>query len=150
MVHEQWVVQGLQGVEEFPEALRIRTRVFVEEQGVDPVLEHDEIDAQATHFLARRAGTPLGTARAFPDPVHADRFWIGRVAVLPEARGQGCGKALMSIAIEWCREAGAREIHLHSQAAVESMYRALGFHTVGEPFLEAGIRHVHMVMTFPE
>ncbi len=67
----------------------------------------------------------LGTAA--PDP---DTAVIEAVAVLPEARGRGVGRALMSRALEEARRAGRRRVALYvvegNEPAVR-LYTSLGF-----------------------
>ncbi len=67
----------------------------------------------------------LGTAA--PDP---DTAVIEAVAVLPEARGRGVGRALMSQALEEARRAGRRRVALYvvegNEPAVR-LYASLGF-----------------------
>ena len=67
----------------------IRSKVFVEEQGVPPELEWDGLDEHAYHVMAFAAdGTPIGTGRLLQDG------HIGRLAVLQEWRGKGVGRAI--------------------------------------------------------
>ncbi|QTF93939.1 GNAT family N-acetyltransferase, partial [Halomonas sp. BM-2019] len=90
------------------------------------------------HFLALREGVPIGTARLLPD-AH-----IGRVAVLPEARGLGIGVALMRAAIEAARRQGHDAVELAAQTHALAFYENLGFSAYGEVFLDAGIPHRNM------
>lgn len=125
------------------EALAIRLAVFVEEQGVDPALEVDDYDGVAWHVLARIDGVPVGTARlVMLDQLRAK---IGRVAVLPEARGRGIASQLVTILMEYARREGRTEALLDSQLSVMPLYEKLGFEAVGEVFLDADILHRRMV-----
>jgi predicted GNAT family N-acyltransferase len=67
----------------------VRTRVFVDEQGVPPEIEHDDADATAVHAVSRdEAGRIVATGRL----VERDgRAVIGRMAADPAARGRGHG-----------------------------------------------------------
>lgn len=125
------------------EALAIRMRVFVEEQGVDPALEIDDDDAVAWHVLARIDGEPAGTARlVMLDQLRAK---IGRVAVLPEYRGHGIATQLVSLLMEYARREGRTQAILDSQLPVMPLYEKLGFTAVGEVFLDADILHRRMI-----
>jgi len=125
------------------EALAIRMRVFVEEQGVDPALEIDDDDAVAWHVLARRDGEPVGTARlVMLDQLRAK---IGRVAVLPEFRGMGIASQLVKLLMEYARREGRTQAILDSQLPVMPLYEKLGFTAVGEVFLDADILHRRMI-----
>ena len=125
------------------EALAIRMRVFVEEQGVDPALEIDDDDAVAWHVLARIDGEPAGTARlVMLDQLRAK---IGRVAVLPEYRGHGIATQLVKLLMEYARREGRTQAILDSQLPVMPLYEKLGFTAVGGVFLDADILHRRMI-----
>ena len=121
-------------------ALRdIRTCVFVDEQKVAPELEWDDLDATtATHFLLTLDGVPAGTARLLPDG------HIGRVALLPPARGKGLGQQLMRAVMQHAQQAGLRQLELSAQTHALGFYESLGFAACSEVYLEAGIPHRSM------
>jgi predicted GNAT family N-acyltransferase len=124
------------------EALAIRFRVFVEEQGVDPALEIDDLDGVAWHVLARIDGEAVGTARlVMLDQLRAK---IGRVAVLPEHRGRGIATQLVELLMEYARREGRTEALLDAQLNAMSLYEKLGFEPMGEVFLDADILHRRM------
>ena len=118
----------------------IRTKVFVEEQGVPVELEWDGLDEHAYHVMALAAdGTPIGTGRLLQD-AH-----IGRLAVVKEWRGQGVGGALLDILLVIANKMGYEEVRLHAQTRVLEFYLKRGFEPQGEEFMEAGIPHLLMV-----
>jgi predicted GNAT family N-acyltransferase len=124
------------------EAVAIRRRVFIEEQGVPEADELDGHDAERAHFLARDgAGRALGCACLRRTGA---QHKVERVAVLPELRGSGLGRDLMSAVEAHAREIGARDLVLHAQAAVVTFYEKLGWASVGPRFFEAGIEHQKM------
>jgi predicted GNAT family N-acyltransferase len=123
------------------EVFRVRTEVFVVEQGVPLALELDELDASATHFAAIRDGAIVGTLRLLQDHGAAK---IGRVAVLAALRQAGIGRRLMERAEAVAAERGFAEIVLHAQIAVAGFYRRLGYCEEGDVFDEAGIPHITM------
>jgi predicted GNAT family N-acyltransferase len=119
-------------------AAELRRRVFIDEQQVPEEEEWDGQDPACLHFIAFDAGQPVGTARLLPDG------HIGRVAVLPQARGRGIGLALMREAIETARLKGHTEALLAAQVHALPFYERLGFQTYGQEFLDAGIPHRNM------
>lgn len=127
-----WAVDG--------EALRaIREGVFVAEQGVPPEEELDALDAGAEHVLARTAaGEAIGTARLTNDGR------IGRMAVVPEWRGQGVGAAMLRHLLEQARARGLPEVTLHAQTHCIDFYSRAGFIAEGPEFDECGIAHRNM------
>jgi predicted GNAT family N-acyltransferase len=128
--------------EEIEAAIAVRRAVFVVEQGGPPEEEPDALDAQAQHYLVEEGERPVGTARILlaRDGV----AWLGRICLLPEARRQGWGRALVACLVEEARGMGAREARLHAQAWAVPFYERLGFRVEGEPFEEAGIPHRRM------
>lgn len=124
------------------ESIALRRRVFIEEQGVPEADELDGRDAECAHFLARdAAGAAVGCARLRPTGA---QHKVERVAVLPELRGCGLGRDLMSAVEARARKLGQRELVLHAQAAVVAFYEKLGWTSVGPVFYEAGIAHQKM------
>jgi predicted GNAT family N-acyltransferase len=122
----------------------LRRAVFIDEQGVDPDLEVDGLDSEATHLLAIKQGRPVGTARIL---FSGEVAKVGRVCVLPELRGTGMGKALMMAAIAECRSRlGLSEVRLGAQTYAIGFYQALGFVAEGPEFMDAGIPHREMVL----
>ncbi|KAK2850697.1 hypothetical protein FQN49_005410 [Arthroderma sp. PD_2] len=114
------------------DALRVRTVVFVDEQGCAADTEIDDEDQRSWHWVAYD-GTepaPVGVVRLVPPPheghhSHEDEgkgepgstrhdepfVRIGRLAVLPAYRGKGLGRILVDTALKWAvvhtREVGA-------------------------------------------
>jgi ElaA protein len=121
---------------------RLRRLVFIEEQGVSEADEVDGLDESAIHLLALDGDRPVGTARLL---VSGAVGKIGRVCVLPEARGTGLGAALIRAALAVLRAApGVTEATLGAQSYATGFYEKLGFSVEGEEFLDAGIPHRHM------
>ena len=122
--------------------LRLRRLVFIEEQGVGEAEELDGLDEAAIHLLALNGGRAVGTARLL---VQGATGKIGRVCVLPEARGLGLGAALIGAALDVLRgQAGVAVAYLGSQSHATGFYEKLGFVAEGDEFLDAGIPHRHM------
>ena len=120
----------------------LRRVVFIEEQGVSEADEVDGLDGEALHLLAFLGDNPVGTARLL---LKGPGGKIGRVCVLPEARGTGLGAALIRAALAVLRDQpGVREAYLGSQSHATGFYEKLGFAVEGEEFLDAGIPHRHM------
>jgi ElaA protein len=123
----------------------LRRTVFIEEQGVSEADEVDDLDGSAIHLLAVDGDRPVGSARLL---VTGETGKVGRVCVLRERRGTGLGAALMQAAVaEFRRQPGVRKVKLGAQTHAVGFYERLGFHAVGDTFLDAGIPHVEMVLT---
>lgn len=122
----------------------LRRKVFIEEQGVSEADEVDDKDDQAIHLLATVDGAPMGSARLI---LMGETGKIGRVCVLPQARGTGLGAALMRAAIEELRrQPGITRAKLGAQTHALGFYERLGFTAEGPVYDDAGIPHRDMVM----
>ena len=119
-------------------AAPIRFTVFVEEQGVPPQIELDEMDERSVHAVAFEEGRAVATGRLLPDG------HIGRMAVLKEWRGRGIGSDVLHALVEKARSRGHHEVVLSAQVHAAPFYRAHGFIEEGAEYLEAGIRHRDM------
>lgn len=128
----------------FDDALSIRTKVFVEEQLVDPSLEIDGEDAFKYHVVAYDDKLPVATARVYflPNQTHVK---VQRVAVLKSRRGQHIGAQLMSEVESWAQQHGATHLVLSAQDTAMAFYEKIGFgimNPVG--YMDAGIPHHDM------
>jgi len=136
------VTAEVAGPADWPQVAALRTRVFVDEQGVPPEIEQDDADATAVHAVSRDdAGRVVATGRLIErDGVAV----IGRMAADPAVRGRGHGAAVLA---ELHRQAvlrGVAEVELHAQVAARGFYERAGYTAVGEEYEEAGIAHVTM------
>ena len=133
------------GVDNLYDALALRCRVFVLEQG--PYLDPDGIDRGAWHLLGRGAGGDLIAYLRLVDPglKYAEPS-IGRVVTGAEHRGRGLGRRLVAEGIAGCKRFWpGRAIRISAQAHLESFYAGFGFAAVGEPYLEDAIPHLEML-----
>lgn len=122
--------------------LALRRAVFIEEQGVSEDRELDDKDGHAIHLLATDGDRPVGSARILLD---GDTGKIGRVCVLPPARGTGLGAALIRAALDVLRDQpGVARATLGAQTHALGFYEKLGFTAHGPVYDDAGIPHRDM------
>ena len=133
------------GVENLYDALQLRCRVFVLEQG--PYLDPDGIDRQSWHLLGRDGSGALTCYLRIVDPgLKYDEPSIGRVITAPEVRGSGSGRALMAEGMVGCeRHWPGRAVRISAQAHLERFYNGFGFLRVGDNYIEDTIPHVEML-----
>ncbi|MFJ6213980.1 GNAT family N-acetyltransferase [Streptomyces sp. NPDC092296] len=126
----------------------VRREVFIVEQQIPEDEEWDDLDPVCVQLLATGpGGVPLGTGRL----VHGEAarkvagrdgtVLLGRLAVLPAARGTGLGAALVRAIERAGAERGGREMELHAQVHAIGFYQRLGYAAHGPEYLDAGIPH---------
>lgn len=120
----------------------LRIRVFCDEQGVDPALEVDGLDDEATQIVALDESGVIATCRLrYPDPGACK---LERMVVDPGHRNLGVGGRLLSGAEDEARAAGAETMVLNSQLRAQAFYASHGYEPEGETFLDADIEHIRM------
>ena len=140
-----WCRFGDLGVHNLYDALALRARVFILEQG--PYLDPDGLDQQSWHLLGRSdAGTLQAYLRVVDPGVKYSEPSIGRVITRAEARGTGLGRRLMIEGVARCSNVWPGQgIRISAQAHLERFYAELGFARVGEPYGEDNIPHLEML-----
>jgi YbgC/YbaW family acyl-CoA thioester hydrolase len=126
------------------DASKVRTAVFVKEQGIPMEMEWDEADNTAVHAVAYNGlGQGIATGRLVTQTAGVGK--IGRMAVHHALRGSGVGGDILHALMDVARQRGDREVMLYAQRSAEVFYQRLGFAPRGEPFEEVGIPHIEMV-----
>ena len=147
-------IEQVQHWTDMQQALAIRHSVFVDEQGVPEEEEIDEHDLpkawsrSAVHVLGRLGHMPVVTARLLLDAPPGQLPHIGRVAVLKEYRGRGYGRAIVETLHDEARRRGFPGVTLAAQLHAVPFYERLGYTARGEIFLDAGIEHRDMDLTW--
>lgn len=160
---------------ELYEILKARYAVFTQEQGII-YLDEDDIDYIATHIFLTRGPKVIAYARLFREKTETVLnkqkcrlesndaiFCLGRM--LTTVRHQGFGSRLMhTILAEARRQSQITNdkspmtndkspmtnpplLRLHAQLPAVPFYERFGFHSVGEPFLEANLPHQLMELS---
>jgi YbgC/YbaW family acyl-CoA thioester hydrolase len=128
-------------------AAKLRTAVFVQEQGITIEMEWNEADSTALHAVAYNGlGQGVATGRlvrhSSPDGKNVSK--IGRMAVHRALRGAHFGQAILQTLMHAAQQRGDAEVMLYAQRSAEGFYQRLGFVARGEPFDEVGIAHIEM------
>lgn len=127
------------------EAINIRTKVFVEEQGFKEEL--DTIDKIAEHLILFVDDNPIGTCRYYKKD---DSYYFGRLAILKEYRNKNYGSLLLKEAINNLKKENAHKVILNSQLSAKDFYIKHGFLQEGEVFYEEGCPHIKMYLKLGE
>lgn len=124
------------------EAIDIRTKVFVIEQGFKE--EFDTVDNTCVHFLYFVDNKAIGVARLYNSEEH-NCLSIGRFAVLKEYRNQGIGRKLLEFIEKFVLDNyGHTKIGLSSQKRAIPFYSACGYQSVGDFYLDEDYPHIFM------
>ena len=124
------------------DCVRIRTQVFVLEQGVDPNHEIDDYDDKCVHAIALIGSEPVGTGRLIK--LSSSKAQIGRMAVLHECRRLQIGTQILKKLEKHAHEMQITTLILHAQLYVRNFYENNGYTATGEVFLDENISHVLM------
>lgn len=142
----------LAGPDDMAAIYALRHEVFVVGQDVPVELERDDLDQGAVHAVALDGDRVIGTGRLVRGRIdEVNRHepdeslgTIGRMAVAPDARGTGSGRALLDLLVERARVGGLKQVELHAQLHARGFYERAGFEPFGDVYLEAGIEHLGM------
>jgi GNAT superfamily N-acetyltransferase len=134
-----------------PEAVRpLRRLVLRPHQTVDELAFEGDHHPLALHVGSVVGGTLVAVASIAPQP-HPNAAWHGDwrlrgMATLPEARGAGSGRALLSACLEHALIHGGSRVWCHARTGALRFYERFGFEAEGDPFVVPAIGpHVRMV-----
>ncbi|HBN22993.1 MAG TPA: GNAT family N-acetyltransferase [Holosporales bacterium] len=125
--------------------MQLRETVFIFEQQCDEA-ELDDLDFQAQHIFIEDKGAVIAYARFFtPENTGKNEIVLGRFVVAKNYRGQGQAQNLMEGFLEHVAQSyPTATLVLSSQCYAKGFYAKYGFQEVGDPYDEAGIRHIKM------
>lgn len=129
---------------ELHDLLWLRNAVLVVEQA-SPYPDVDGRDPEAIHLIAADGtGRMLGVARCL-GPGEDGSVAFGRLAVLPEQRRTGLGRALVAEALSVLAERWpGRDVVIGAQLYLERFYGSFGFVRISEVYDDVGIPHIDM------
>lgn len=135
-------VQVVATDQEMIDAFSVRRTVFIDEQQVPEEEEIDQFEEVATHFVVYDNQQPVGAGRfRLVDGLGK----VERICVLSTHRKRGVGKMLMNKVEEIAKDQNISKLKLNAQTHAEVFYQSLGYKTVSDVFMDAGIPHVTMI-----
>lgn len=133
-------------LEELYEILKVRVEVFVIEQNC-VYQEIDEKDKKSYHVFYREDGKIQAYLRVIDKGVSFDEVSIGRV--LTVKRGFGLGSKILSEGIKVAKDKmNETSIRIEAQTYAKKFYEKQGFVQVSKEFIEDGIPHIEMLLTY--
>jgi predicted GNAT family N-acyltransferase len=130
------------GSPEHDEEVALRTKVLRKPLGLSFSKEDLQSETNQIHIGAFVDSTLVGCLLliSLSDTVVKMR----QVAVDPDQQKSGLGKQLVEFCEALAQARGFKEIELNARQPVVGFYEKLGYHTVGEAFIEVGIPHRKM------
>jgi predicted GNAT family N-acyltransferase len=116
--------------------------VFVQEQGFED--EFDEVDETAWHIEVWDQHQPVAVGRMFESGQYGI-LTVGRIAVIKEWRKKNVGKFVMEALEDHARHMGGTAIELSAQCKAAGFYEKLGYHQVGDIYMDQFCPHIRMV-----
>ncbi|SEP85354.1 GNAT family N-acetyltransferase [Piscibacillus halophilus] len=135
-------VNQVQSKKQLEDAYQVRTKVFIEEQHVPPEIEVDEHEGDAVHFVGYLNDQPIAASRL---RIIDDSGKLERICVLKDHRGQHYGVQMIEAMEQYLTQQNVSKSKLNAQTHAEDFYKKLGYHTISNEFMDAGIPHVTMV-----
>lgn len=122
------------------EILKSREKIFLLEQNII-CQDIDDKDKESLHCFLWENERVVAYLRAYNTE---DGVGIGRVLTLEHKKG--IGRELMVKSMEVIeKHFNCGKIYAHAQKHAEGFYKKLGFETISDEYIEAGIVHVTMV-----
>jgi GNAT superfamily N-acetyltransferase len=103
----------------------VRTEGMVQGFDIPASGEFSGDSNESEYVLLYDGHLPVATCRIHP--LDETRAKIERVCVLPDYRGRGAGREVITAAEQWLQERGFRQIVIASRDAVVGFYEALGY-----------------------
>lgn len=131
---------------------RIRHDVFVTEQAVFDVTDHDSYDdgPAVVHLLGCYDGEPAGAVRLFPLDDRGQLWQGDRLCVLPPYRVHGVGAPLVRCAVATAGALGGSRMVAHIQVPNVVFFTRLGWHADGPEEMYVGLPHQPMSIDLPK
>jgi len=133
---------------ELYKSLQLRSEVFVVEQNC-VYQDVDGKDTKAIHVLGIFDDTVVAYARLFAPGDYFENASIGRVVISKKYRDRKWGHDLIKESLQAIKmHYNAKEVTISAQLYLKKFYESHGFIQQGESYLEDGIPHIEMNLSF--
>ncbi len=131
------------GSAHYAQMLDLRQRVLRAPLGLDVYAEDLNAERAQLHYALLDAADQVA-ACVLAAPLSATSARIRQMAVEPRWQRRGLGTLLMRAAEADLRQRRCTHLTLHARIEVVNFYAQLGYHRVGQPFVELSIVHQQM------
>lgn len=133
---------------ELYESLQLRSEVFVVEQNC-VYQDVDGKDTKAIHVLGMFDNTVVAYARLFAPGDYFENASIGRVVISEKYRDRKWGHDLIKESLQAIKtHYNTKGVTISAQLYLKKFYESHGFIQQGEGYLEDGIPHIEMNLSF--
>ena len=130
------------GSPEYEKVFLLRNQILREPFGLDFRLEDLSWEASSHHYAVFQGNEAIACVIAIPERDHCYR--IRQMATKKEIQGQGIGSKLMRKVESELAGKGGVKISLNARVTALGFYQSLGYHSVGDEFVEVTIPHQKM------
>ena len=135
--------------EELYKILQLRNQVFVVEQNC-AYQDCDDKDQHCHHLVGWQQNFAVAYSRLIPPGIAFKEASIGRVLTAGAVRRRQAGRELMVRSIRLIHQIfGQHPIKIGAQLYLKNFYESLGFVAEDGSYIEDGIEHIHMYLTYP-
>lgn len=129
---------------QFNDAMYLRIKVFIEEQQISVEDEYDKNEGDFTTYVLYKEKMPIATIRYKVDKLNR-KVTFGRIAVIKRERNKGYASKMLMY-LENMLKIKYRPVTfiIGGQAHLKAYYERLGYRVIGEPYLDANIKHYHL------
>ena len=127
---------------EYVEMVELRNDILLEPAGMPYAEDVFVDDEESTHCACYDDGELV--ACCVLTALDDDAVRLRQMAVAEDRQKQGIGAKLIAFAESEAKGFDFKEMTLHAQRQAEGFYESCGFHSYGDEFMEAGIRHIMM------
>ncbi|MEZ5004430.1 MAG: GNAT family N-acetyltransferase [Chitinophagales bacterium] len=126
----------------YKESIDLRDKVLRQPLGLQFSKEELAQENDSYHLVYIEEGQVIGVIvlRPLSDVI----FKMRQVAIAMDWQRKGIGQSLVRFSETFAGSKGIQMITLHARDTAVPFYLKLGYHTVGEPFTEVGIKHFKM------
>lgn len=148
MLHIQIKPFSELNTQELYDLLQLRSEVFVVEQNC-VYQDLDGKDQKALHVLGYKNDALVAYTRVFKPGAYFEHASIGRVVVARTERQHQYGYDIMKASIDAVKfHYHKKVIKISAQCYLKKFYSNLGFKPIGEEYMEDGIPHIAMIISY--
>lgn len=130
------------GSKEYQQMVDLRYHMLRKPLGLS--FEHDELEKEKKDVLIGCFDDDKLEGCCMLTEVAPKTFRLRQMAVIAGLQGKGIGRVLMHFAENIARDMGYKKISMHARKTALGFYEKLGYHAVGNEFLEVTIPHYTM------